>query len=68
MAEQQSFLSFVLPWMEEQTFIERYAGFGDFSGNYVNDDGSLTDLGTTYATVVNFPSGKNSSCSAAAAA
>ncbi|KAF7966055.1 hypothetical protein HWV62_40244 [Athelia sp. TMB] len=48
-AQQQSFFSYILPWMETQRFIERYAGFGDFSGTYVNDDGSLTDLGRTYA-------------------
>ncbi len=28
-----------------QTFIERYAGFGDFVGNYVYANGSLTPLG-----------------------
>lgn len=32
-----------------QTFIERYAGFGDFVGNYVYANGSLTPLGQTYS-------------------
>lgn len=64
MAEQQSFLSYVLPWLETQSFVERYAGFGDFAGTYVNDDGSLTDLGTTYASVVQPPTGWNSACDA----
>ncbi|KZP11932.1 glycoside hydrolase family 128 protein [Athelia psychrophila] len=63
-AEQQSFLSYVLPWLETQSFVERYAGFGDFAGTYVNDDGSLTDLGTTYASVVQPPTGWNSACDA----
>lgn len=26
--EQQSFLKYALPWLETQSFIERYAGFG----------------------------------------
>jgi hypothetical protein len=61
-AQQQSFLEYVLPWMETQNFIDRYAGFGDFAGNYVNSDGSLTALGTTYASTVEPPAGWNSSC------
>ncbi len=49
-AEQQAFLREVIPWMEEQAFIERYAGFGDFIGNYVADqEGNLTPLGETYS-------------------
>ncbi|GAA5962665.1 hypothetical protein JCM8115_005911 [Rhodotorula mucilaginosa] len=48
-AEQQTFLKYVIPWMEKQTFIERYAGFGDFVGNYVYANGSLTPLGQTYS-------------------
>ncbi|GAA6039759.1 hypothetical protein JCM8097_004207 [Rhodosporidiobolus ruineniae] len=48
-AEQQTFLKTVIPWMESQTWLERYAGFGDFVGNYVNADGSLTPLGQVYA-------------------
>lgn len=49
-AEQQALLREVIPWMEEQAFIERYAGFGDFIGNYVADqEGNLTPLGETYS-------------------
>ncbi|GAA6039787.1 hypothetical protein JCM8097_004221 [Rhodosporidiobolus ruineniae] len=50
--EQQTFLRTVIPWMEEQDWIERYAGFGDFAGNYVNADGSLTALGQVYSDTV----------------
>ncbi|GAA5839774.1 hypothetical protein JCM9279_005165 [Rhodotorula babjevae] len=48
-AEQQAFFATVLPWMEKQPFIERYAGFGDFVGTYVNSDASLTPLGQAYS-------------------
>lgn len=44
-AEHQMFLNYIILWMETQTFIERYAGFGDFVGNYVYANGSLTPLG-----------------------
>ncbi|BGP20526.1 hypothetical protein JCM10213_003789 [Rhodosporidiobolus nylandii] len=47
--EQIAFLKYVIPWMEQQPFIERYAGFGDFVGTYVNADGSLTPLGQAYS-------------------
>ncbi|GAA6039762.1 hypothetical protein JCM8097_004209 [Rhodosporidiobolus ruineniae] len=50
--EQQAFLQTVIPWMEQQDWIERYAGFGDFAGNYVNADGSLTALGQVYSDTV----------------
>lgn len=78
--QQQSFLEYVIPWLETQSFVERYAAFGkpliftttyvnlsvliigDFAGNYVNNDGSLTALGTTYASTVQPPPGWNSSC------
>ncbi|KAI5476838.1 Glycoside hydrolase [Pseudohyphozyma bogoriensis] len=50
---QATFLNTVIPWIEKQTFIERYAGFGAFSDNsvcnYVNSDGSLNAVGTVYA-------------------
>ena len=36
---------------------------GDFAGIYVNSNGSLTDLGITYASTVEPPYGWNSSCS-----
>ncbi|GAA5838462.1 hypothetical protein JCM11251_003398 [Rhodosporidiobolus azoricus] len=48
-ADQQKFLSAVIPWMESISFIERYAGFGAFVGNYVNADASLTPLGKVYS-------------------
>ncbi|TNY21555.1 glycosyl hydrolase catalytic core-domain-containing protein [Rhodotorula diobovata] len=48
-AEQQQFFKTVLPWMEAQPWIERYAGFGDFVGTYVNADGSLKSLGRSYS-------------------
>ncbi|BGP35613.1 hypothetical protein JCM10296v2_007454 [Rhodotorula toruloides] len=51
-AEQQQFLETVIPWMDAQPWIQRYAGFGDFAGNYVNSDGSLTPLGQTYSDTV----------------
>ncbi|GAA5905916.1 hypothetical protein JCM6882_009069 [Rhodosporidiobolus microsporus] len=51
-AEQQSFLGNVIPWLESIDFIERYAGFGAFVGNYVNADGSLTPLGQVYSNTI----------------
>ncbi|KAK4699469.1 hypothetical protein P7C70_g6791, partial [Phenoliferia sp. Uapishka_3] len=50
--QQQDFFNYIIPWMENQTFIERYAAFGDFSGTFVNSNGSLTPLGHTYNTVI----------------
>ncbi|GAA5886412.1 hypothetical protein JCM5296_001898 [Sporobolomyces johnsonii] len=50
-AEQQAFFETVIPWMENNDQIERYAAFGDFAGTFVNTDGSLTDLGATYSDV-----------------
>ncbi|GAA5871383.1 hypothetical protein JCM3774_005585 [Rhodotorula dairenensis] len=48
--QQQAFLREVIPWMEAQDYIERYAGFGDFVGTYVADEsGTLTPLGETYS-------------------
>ncbi|GAA5868012.1 hypothetical protein JCM8547_000781 [Rhodosporidiobolus lusitaniae] len=58
LAEQTTFLETVLPWMEDQPFILRYAAFGDFvtgekdaDGNlldFVDADGNLLALGQTY--------------------
>lgn len=42
----------MIPWMDQQPWIQRYAGFGDFAGNYVNQDGSLTPLGQVYSDTV----------------
>ncbi|GAA5902408.1 hypothetical protein JCM6882_002741 [Rhodosporidiobolus microsporus] len=50
--QQQEFLRQVIPWMEKTDFIERYAGFGAFAGNYVNADASLTPLGQVYSDTV----------------
>ncbi|GAA5996188.1 uncharacterized protein JCM10292_007450 [Rhodotorula paludigena] len=50
--QKQEFLEDVIPWMEAQPFIERYAAFGTFPGRFVNDDGSLTALGRTYSETV----------------
>ncbi|GAA5982643.1 hypothetical protein JCM10908_006730 [Rhodotorula pacifica] len=50
-SEQQAFLKEVIAWMEapEQSYIQRYAGFGDFIGTYVADaSGALTPLGVAY--------------------
>ncbi|POY74961.1 hypothetical protein BMF94_1937 [Rhodotorula taiwanensis] len=51
-AEQITFLQEVISWMNEpaQSYIQRFAGFGDFVGTYVNADGSLTALGQAYST------------------
>ncbi|ORY87386.1 glycosyl hydrolase catalytic core-domain-containing protein [Leucosporidium creatinivorum] len=51
-SEQQAFFEEVLPWMEkqEQSYIERYAAFGDYIGTFVKESGALTPLGKTYAT------------------
>ncbi|GAA5902430.1 hypothetical protein JCM6882_002751 [Rhodosporidiobolus microsporus] len=47
-AEQTAFFDKVIPWMDEQPWIHRYAGFGDFAGTFVNEDGSVTKLGQAY--------------------
>lgn len=52
----------VSPYVYEKVLELNSSTSGDFSGNYVNDDGSLTALGTTYASTVQPPSGWNSSC------
>ncbi|GAA5968056.1 hypothetical protein JCM8115_000017 [Rhodotorula mucilaginosa] len=54
--EQKKFLQFAVPWLEKQDFIERYAVFGAFDdgnewANFFAKDGSLTDLGKTYASL-----------------
>ncbi|GAA6031120.1 hypothetical protein JCM8097_004013 [Rhodosporidiobolus ruineniae] len=52
-AEQQTFVDFAVDYLEKQDWIERYAAFGAFSdnsiANFFDSDGSLTDLGKTYA-------------------
>lgn len=55
-AQQQTFLKYANAYFEDTAGIERYAGFGDFAdgsaGAYVNTDGSLTTVGTTYKNAV----------------
>ncbi|KAL5336010.1 hypothetical protein BJX70DRAFT_390301 [Aspergillus crustosus] len=49
--EQISFLQEVLPWLDSQPYIERYAYFGVFPGFLVNENGdALSQLGQVYAT------------------
>lgn len=41
----------VLPWLDEQSFVERYSWFGDYPGYLANDaETALSPLGLTYAT------------------
>lgn len=49
--QQIGFLKKVLPWMDAQEYVARYAYFGAFPDFLVNHDGTgLSDLGKTYAT------------------
>ncbi|KAJ0421211.1 hypothetical protein BJY00DRAFT_301082 [Aspergillus carlsbadensis] len=49
--EQIAFLQAVLPWLDAQPFVERYAYFGVFPGFLVNEDqNGLSELGEVYAT------------------
>jgi hypothetical protein len=49
-AQQIAFLQDVLPWMDSQPYIERYAYFGVFPGYLLNSDGTaLSDIGKAYA-------------------
>ncbi|BGO98576.1 hypothetical protein JCM10021v2_002237 [Rhodotorula toruloides] len=51
--DQATFLKFADPWLEKQTFIEKYGAFGDFASNpvavFVDKDGTPNDLGKVYA-------------------
>jgi hypothetical protein len=50
-AQQVSFLQTVLPWLDEQSYVARYAYFGVFPDYLVSSDGTaLSDIGTAYAT------------------
>ena len=46
--EQNTFLQTVLPWMDEQDYIERYAYFMVTPGNLISTGTSLSTLGSTY--------------------
>jgi hypothetical protein len=49
--EQISFLQDVLPWLDAQDYVERYAYFGVFPGFLINEAGNgLSALGEVYAT------------------
>ncbi|KAJ5889304.1 hypothetical protein N7504_010114 [Penicillium tannophilum] len=50
-AQQVTFLQQVLPWLDEQSYVERYAYFGVFPDYLVNSAGNgLSDIGVAYAT------------------
>ncbi|KAL2869544.1 glycoside hydrolase family protein [Aspergillus lucknowensis] len=50
--EQIAFLEEVLPWMDGQEYVERYAYFGAFPKYLINEAGDgLSDLGRAYATI-----------------
>jgi hypothetical protein len=48
-AEQQTFLEAVMPWLEAQDFVERYAYFMVSDGSLISTGNTLSALGTTYA-------------------
>ncbi len=49
--QQIAFLQSVLPWLDSQSYVERYAYFGVFPDYLVNDAGNgLSNLGLAYAT------------------
>ncbi|KAG0648142.1 hypothetical protein D0Z07_6002 [Hyphodiscus hymeniophilus] len=48
--EQNTFLQTVLPWLDEQDYVERYAFFMVAPGNLISSGTSLSTLGSTYAT------------------
>lgn len=52
LANQVTFVKAVVPWLESQSYVERYAAFGAFSDNaivaMVDSDGTLNDLGKAY--------------------
>jgi len=50
-AQQVAFLQEVLPWLDSQSYVARYAYFGVFEGYLVNANGNgLSDIGEAYAT------------------
>jgi hypothetical protein len=48
-AEQQTFLTQMVPFLEKLSSVERFSYFGDFDGTFVQS-GKLLPLGSTYAT------------------
>lgn len=51
-AQQQTFLEYANAYFEDTAAIEKYGAFGDFAGTFVNSNGSLTALGTTYKNAI----------------
>lgn len=50
-SQQVSFLQTVLPWLDSQSYVQRYAYFGVFPDYLINDTGTaLSDIGVAYAT------------------
>ncbi|KAE9363009.1 glycoside hydrolase family 128 protein [Stipitochalara longipes BDJ] len=50
-AQQVAFLQQVLPWLDAQSYVQRYAYFGTFPGHTINANGTgLSDIGVAYAT------------------
>lgn len=50
-AQQITFLQKVLPWLDAQSYVARYAYFGVFPDKLINHNGTaLSDLGIAYAT------------------
>ena len=50
-AQQVTFLQEVLPWLDSQSYVQRYAYFGAFPEHLVNLGGTaLSDIGVAYAT------------------
>lgn len=48
--EQNTFLQTVMPWMDEQSYIERYAYFMVATDNLISTGTTLSTLGNTFAT------------------
>lgn len=47
--EQQTFLDTVMPWLDSQSYVERYAYFMVSDGNLLSSGSSLSALGNTFA-------------------
>ncbi|GAA5912986.1 glycoside hydrolase family protein [Sporobolomyces salmoneus] len=46
--EKMDFHKRMVPWMDSQDWIERYAAFGDFVGTFVDGNGGVLPLGNAY--------------------
>jgi hypothetical protein len=47
--EQQTFLDTVMPWLDSQSYVERYAYFMVSDGNLLSSGSALSALGNTFA-------------------